>query len=191
MIPSDIQLSFAFSYVTFGLLFLGVLFGIFRCAIATTMIPKLAEPNRYPEITVNHITMKMISGIAFISINAINISLALQIGITNDYIYDATDMLSYIETVTVSDDTQALALLTSSLLRMTGTVSILHGANGIGEMGHRDEQTRKRANNRVFWGLFCGLILWFPEFWTEVGGQYFEPLKHLSDFLKLTSIISS
>lgn len=188
--PSDIQLSFAFSYITFGLLYLGVLMGIYRSAHAATMIPKLAEPNRYPEITVNHIVMRMISGIAFISINAINISLALQIGITSDYIYDPTEMLSYIESTTVSDDTQALALLCSSLLRMTGTISILHGANGIGEMGHRDEQIRKRANNKVFWGLFCGLVLWFPEFWTEVGGQYFDPLKYISEFLNSTNMVN-
>lgn len=188
--PSDVQLTYAFAYITYALLFGGAMYGILRTTKAFMMIPKLAEPNRYPEVVPTLVFTRGISGLAFLAVNVINLSLAVSLGITQEYLYDAGDLLSYVSTNQPSNDEVALSLLVSSMLRMTGTIGLMHGCNAIGDIGHRDESVKKKANTRVFWGFICGVVLWTPEFWAELGGKYFEPLKHLSTLLKATELVS-
>lgn len=185
--PTSAQLTYAFAFLTFTLLGAGALFGVIRFVTTLRDIPKLAESNRYPDVTASFIISRLISGLVFVAVNVINLSVAMSIGIRDEYIYDARDMLSYVQSTVPSNETVMLALLASSMLRMTGTVALLHGANAVGEWGHRDYQISKAARRKVFWGLFCGLVLWFPEFWTAVLGQYYLPLDGISEFLKSAS----
>lgn len=188
--PDSAQLTYAFAFLTYMFLGAGALFGIARFALAGRDIPKLASPSRFPDVTLTHIATKMTSGLAFLAVNVINLSLAVSIGIEEQFRYDARDLLSYVSTSTPSNDTVMLALLTSSLLRMIGTIALLHGVNSIAEWGHRDYQISKSARRKVIWGFFCGLVMWFPEFWTAFFGQYYLPLQGISEFLQSTDMLN-
>lgn len=186
--PTSAQLTYAFAYITYAMLFAGAMFGVQRSVRSFMMIPRLAEPNRYPDVVASVIATRFISGMVFIGINTINLSIALSVGVHRSYLFDSTQLLSYVSANPPSNDQVALALLTSSMLRMAGTMGLMHAANAFGDIGHRDEHIRKRANHRVIWGILAGVILWTPEFWTELGGQYFEPLRLIANLLRSANV---
>ncbi|MFA0497921.1 hypothetical protein [Vibrio sp. 10N.222.46.A1] len=136
------------------------------------------------ETNVTNIMVRLLFGLMLITINTVSMMLATSIGVDGQFIKDPYAQLGYMNGAVPSDAELKLALFVLTISRCMGgfalTVGLKHGQYA----GHPQEQVRKSARLRAIWGLVCGCIFIFPEFWMNLAESYYADLSYLNGLFK-------
>jgi formate/nitrite transporter FocA (FNT family) len=181
MLPSYIKL---LSLATYAIYVIAIATGIMICISVGWQIKKLTETPQatiQSDTNVTSLVCRFMFGIALICINAISMATVISLGASSGYVKDPYSQLGYMTAAVPSEGELAMALFVTTLSRCMGAYALSAGLKHGQHSAHPQEQIRKSARWKVFWGVLCGAIFIYPEFWMKVAENNFSFAAYFSE----------
>lgn len=185
MLPKLIELTIAVTAVIYAV---GVGTGVFILVSVVIDLGKLANANSgmvAQETSTGHVVGRAVFAISLITMNTIAVLSLVSLGATQEQavIYDPHNALDYTQITIPNSDELILTLFAKTLSGCLGGLALYAGLNHGQHIFHPQEQVRKSARLRAFWGVAAALPLIFPEFALEVVAVDFPLLGYFRDLL--------
>ncbi|MBF4250637.1 hypothetical protein EAY39_15225 [Vibrio anguillarum] len=174
------------SYLTFGIYVFAIASGILICLSVIFNFGKLADRNQsaQAEHSIEHSITRFIFGLMLIGVNFIAMYTLATLGADDQYIVDPYSALGYMNRTAPSSEELKLTLFVLTISRCIGGWGLVAGLKHGQHCAHPQEQVRQSARLRVGWGLFCGAVFIFPEFWMMIAENYYPNAAYFSNLFK-------
>ncbi len=176
-----------FTYATYAIYVFAIGSGILICISVAWNLDKLKESQSsamQPETSPSNMICRFLFGLCLIGINFMSMYSLASLGAEESYIKDPYAQLGYMNSTIPSEAELVMALFFLTFSRCIGAFSMTMGFKHGQYIAHPQENVRKSARLRLLWGVFCGVIFIFPEFWMMIAEKYYSNAVYFSDLFK-------
>lgn len=151
-------------YITGFIYFVTAFFGLMICVSAVNSAYELADEKRANgEHTLLSVATRFIFGVLLLGNNALALALINTLGAEASVSVDPYSMLNYADIYRPSNEQLQYAMLIKTFSRTLGAWAFTSGIAQGRHINHPQEQARKGARTRLFWGYSQVWFSCFPN----------------------------